>query len=368
MAAPSSPASGQPAHHASGSRLITWSPSVTLVPARGCFNVCGYCSFRLPIDPTNPFVGGLEPEEAASLLRQRPEALEVLLLSGEVAPGAPERARWFERLRRFCQLALNQGRLPHTNAGPLSRREMASLARLNGSMGLMLEGLGPAYDALHRRAPSKHLTRRLEQLELAGRLGIPFTTGLLLGLGETASDRRDALELLAQLQRRWGHIQEVILQPWRDGRHDGPGHADDRARASTSTMPPAQPLAQPPAPLNDAACDDLLQTIAEARAILPPEVHLQLPPNLWPLPRLIEALEAGVDDLGGIDQHDVINPAYPQPRTPSLAATLKSAGYELRPRLCVHDAWIPQLSAPLRQAAGVARARLRQAVVSLSLA
>ncbi|MEB3361999.1 MAG: 7,8-didemethyl-8-hydroxy-5-deazariboflavin synthase subunit CofG [Synechococcaceae cyanobacterium] len=350
MAAPSGPASGHTAHHASGSRLITWSPSVTLVPARGCFNACGYCSFRLPSDPADPFVGGHDPQEAVTLLRQRPEALEVLLLSGEVAPGAPERARWFGRLRLFCQLALNQGRLPHTNAGPLSRREMASLARLNGSMGLMLEGLGPAYDALHQRAPSKRLARRLEQLELAGRLGIPFTTGLLLGLGETASDRRDALELLAQLQRRWGHIQEVILQPWRAG--------PDPLSGGNPT----------PEPLADACCDELLRTIAEARAILPPEVHLQLPPNLWPARRLIEALEAGINDLGGIDIHDVINPAYPQPRIASLAATLETAGYQLRPRLCVHDAWIPRLSAPLRHAASVASARLRQASLTPSLA
>jgi FO synthase subunit 1 len=281
--------------------------------------------------------------------------LEVLLLSGEVAPGAPERTRWFGRLRLFCQLALDQGRLPHTNAGPLSRREMASLARLNGSMGLMLEGLGPAYDALHQGAPSKRLARRLEQLELAGRLGIPFTTGLLLGLGETASDRRDALELLAHLQRRWGHIQEVILQPWRAGPDPLP-----------SGGPAPAPLAD--ASCDDASCDDLLRTIAEARAILPPEVHLQLPPNLWPARRLIEALEAGINDLGGIDHHDVINPAYPQPRIASLAASLEAAGYRLRPRLCVHDAWIPRLSAPLQQAARVASARLREASLTPSLA
>ena len=92
--------------------------------------------------------------------------------------------------------SLAQGRLPHTNAGPLSPREMAALARLNPSMGLMLEGLGPAYDRLHRRAPSKDLAVRLAQLQQAGRLGVPFTTGLLLGVGETQAERRQALELL----------------------------------------------------------------------------------------------------------------------------------------------------------------------------
>jgi FO synthase subunit 1 len=352
--------------------VITWSPSVTLVPARGCFNACGYCSFRLPVDPANPFSGGLEPEAAATLLRQRPEALEVLLLSGEVAPEAPDRGRWFGRLRQFCQLAWEQGRLPHTNAGPLSRREMALLGRLNGSLGLMLEGLGPAYDAPHRQAPSKRLARRLEQLELAGRLGIPFTTGLLLGLGESASDRRDALELLAHLHSRWGHIQEVILQPW----HPGPDPAGGPSPGGTSpsstfpnstspsstlpnsTAPGSPAAAQTPAPLADATCDALLATIAAARSILPPEVHLQLPPNLWPAARLIEALDAGINDLGGIDLHDVINPAYPQPHIGSLAATLAAAGYQLRPRLCVHRAWYGFLPTALGQRAIALEARL----------
>ena len=317
--------------HATGPRVITWSPSATLVPARGCFNACGYCGFRLPAASDDPFVGGIDPEAATALLRQRPEAFEVLLLSGEVAPEAPERGRWFARLRQLCQLALAHGRLPHTNAGPLSRREMAQLARLNASMGLMLEGLGPAFDRFHQQAPSKRLARRLEQLEQAGRLGIPFTTGLLLGLGESAADRRDALELLAHLQRRWGHLQEVILQPWR----------------------PAQPK-----PLEAHEVEDLLVTIAEARRLLPAEVHLQLPANLWPSEALPRALEAGIDDLGGIDLHDVINPTYPQPRIGRLAATLATAGYQLRPRLCVHRAWFGFLPPPLRQRAIALEARL----------
>jgi FO synthase subunit 1 len=201
---------------------------------------------------------------------------------------------------------------------------MAALSRLNPSMGLMLEGLGPAYDAQHRHAPSKGLLPRLTQLEQAGRLGIPFTTGLLLGLGESHRDRRDALELIALLQRNWGHIQEVILQPYR-------------------------PPQVPPEPLSNAEQQDLLTLIAEARRILPPEVHLQLPPNLWPLDTLPDALEAGIDDLGGIDTDDVINPAYPQPSLQALAQRLERAGWQLQPRLCVHAAWIPRLPLPLRR-------------------
>ena len=307
-------------------RRITWSPSVTLVPTHHCFNSCSYCGFRLSPPPGDPLGDALSDAAAHARLAERPAALEVLLLSGEVSPASRHRRRWFSRLKQLALLALAAGRLPHTNAGPLSLAEMAALARCNPSMGLMLEGLGPVYDALHRQAPSKLLATRIGQLEQAGRLGIPFTTGLLLGLGETRQQRRAALELLADLQRRWGHLQEVILQPWRPS--DGPW-----------------------TPLTTSEQQDLLATIAEARAILPPEVHLQLPPNLWPLATLPEALEAGIDDLGGIDELDVISPAYRQPGPARLAGCLAAAGWSLEPRLCVHREWLDRLSPPLLRAA-----------------
>ena len=317
-------------------RRITWSPSLTLVPTRACFNACAYCGFRQPIDPLAPLAGALDDAAAAARLAAQPQAVEVLLLSGELPPQSPQRSAWFARLLALSRLALARGRLPHTNAGPLSPAEMAALGRLNPSMGLMLEGLGPAYDALHRQAPSKRLAVRLAQLEQAGRLGIPFTTGLLLGVGESRDDRRRALELIALIQQQWGHIQEVILQPFHP-----PGQAPDQA----------------PRPLAAAGQAELLETIAEARRILPPEVHLQLPPNLWPLERLGEALEAGIDDLGGIDHRDVINPAHPQPDPRLLAELLARAGWRLEPRLCVHDAWLPWLPPALRRAAEACRRR-----------
>jgi FO synthase subunit 1 len=300
-------------------RPITWSPSLTLVPSRGCFNACGYCSFRVPLDQAEP----LSFVQAEARLAAAPRATEVLLLSGEVAPGSPQRSAWFARLVHLSRLALAAGRLPHTNAGPLGLREMAALGRLNPSMGLMLEGLGPAYDRLHSHAPSKRLEVRLGQLQQAGRLGIPFTTGLLLGVGESWDDRRAALRLLAELQRRWGHLQEVILQPWRP----------DGAAAR---------------PLSSAEQVDLLELISLARRELPREVHLQMPPNLWPLAALPAALEAGIDDLGGIDAIDVINPAYPQPAPLQLEQVLAARGWSLRPRPCVHRAWWPWLPAVLQ--------------------
>ena len=326
--APISPADVCPA-----ARPITWSPSVTLVPTRACFNACGYCSFRRPPDPIEPLADALGDGEARAVLAARPWAAEVLLLSGELAPHSPHRQAWLQRLLDLCRLAWAEGRLPHTNAGPLSLGEMADLGRLNGSMGLMLEGLGPAYDALHRRAPSKRLEVRVAQLEQAGRLGIPFTTGLLLGVGESQADRREALELLARLQGRWGHLQEVILQPYRP----------DGATAQR---------------LTSVEQADLLGTIAEARRILPPEVHLQMPPNLWSLEALPAALAAGIDDLGGIDSGDVINPAYSQPSPTDLAAVLERSGYRLVPRLCVHPAWLSSLPAAVQDQARRAESRL----------
>lgn len=315
-------------------RVVTWSPSVTLVPTQACFNACAYCSFRRPLHGEV----WLSDHEAQQQLQSRPAALEVLLLSGEVAATAPNRSAWFGRLLRLSQLAVAQGRLPHTNAGPLSRFEMAALARCNPSMGLMLEGLSPAHDRAHRHAPSKALDVRLGQLELAGRLGIPWTTGLLLGLGETAQQRCEALELLALLQSQWGHIQEVILQPWRP----------DGERAE---------------PLSPADRDALLETIALARQILPAEVHLQLPPNLWPLAQLHQALEAGIDDLGGIDSHDVINPAYPQHSPGRLQAVLADAGWQLKPRLAVHARWIAGLPPGLRARAALLQQQIDSAVL-----
>jgi FO synthase subunit 1 len=315
-------------------RVVTWSPSVTLVPTRSCFNACGYCGFRLSPAAGDPLSDALTDQQAERQLVASPGASEVLLLSGELAPSSPHRRRWFSRLLTLSRLALLHGRLPHTNAGPLSVGEMAALGRLNPSLGLMLEGLGPAYDTLHRWAPSKALSVRLTQLEQAGRLGIPFTTGLLLGVGESQADRRAALELLAEIQRRWGHLQEVILQPWR-------------------------PAGVPAKPLEPADVDDLLSTIAEARSILPAQVHLQLPPNLWPLDRLVDALEAGIDDLGGIDGVDVINPAYGQPLPMVLANHLERAGWRLRPRLCVHQGWLARLPPSLRGHAETLRQQLK---------
>ncbi len=180
------------------SQIVTYSPAYTLVPTYECFNRCTYCNFR--VDP------GQSPWLTLAVAQQQLEKLhsqgicEILVLSGEVHPRSPKRESWFGRIYDICQLALSMGFLPHTNAGPLSFAEMEKLKQVNVSMGLMLEQLTPKLlQTVHRQAPSKVPSLRLQQLEWAGELRIPFTTGLLLGIGETSADWWETLEAIATL-------------------------------------------------------------------------------------------------------------------------------------------------------------------------
>ena len=245
--------------------------------------------------------------------------IEVLLLSGEVHPRSPRRRAWIERLYDLAALALEMGFLPHTNAGPLSRLEMERLKQVNVSMGLMLEQMTPAFlETVHRYAPSKRPQVRLQQLMWAGELRIPFTTGLLLGLGETEADWIETLEHIAALQGRYGHIQEVILQP----------HSPGQAQALAAPALPSQRL---------------VKAVELARDRLPDSIALQIPPNLVD-PKILQAcLEAGVRDMGGIGPIDEVNPDYAHP-TPASLATAIAPGWSLAPRLPVYaqyDEWLP---------------------------
>jgi len=293
-------------------RIVTYSPAYTIVPTYECFNCCRYCNFRV-----NP---GQDEWLSLTTARDRLQALqntgviEVLILSGEVHPDSPRRAAWFEHLYQLGQLALELGFLPHTNAGPLSFAEMARLKQVNVSLGLMLEQVTPRLlTTVHRHAPSKVPEKRLEQLAWAGELGIPFTTGILLGIGETIAERRESLQAIAALHARWGHIQEVILQPHRQG------------QAQTWVGPNLDP-------------QEFIQSIADARHILPPSITIQVPPNLLPDPTfLLACLEAGARDLGGLGPKDEVNPDYPHPQVPVLQTQLAAAGWQLVPRLPVYS-------------------------------
>lgn len=299
-------------------RTITYSPAYTIVPTYECFNRCSYCNFRT--DPgQSPWMTLSDAENIFKKLKKL-HICEILILSGEVHPQSPRRQEWFERIYQLCELALAMGFLPHTNAGPLSFEEMQKLKGVNVSMGLMLEQLTPnLLKTVHKHAPSKLPEVRLQQLQWAGELNIPFTTGLLLGIGESENDWDLTLEAIAQIHHRYHHIQEVILQPHSPG--------NNQTFEGKSFDPHKLP-----------------EVIAKARKILPLDVAIQTPPNLvsdkqW----LIACLEAGVSDLGGISPKDEVNPNYPHPTAQVLRKTLENAGWELIPRLPIYqqfDCWM----------------------------
>lgn len=302
------------------SKIITYSPAYTIVPTYECFNRCTYCNFRTDPDKS-PWLS-LQSAETQLLSPKARGAIEILILSGEVHPKSPRRQAWFQRIYDLCKLTLSLGFLPHTNAGPLTRAEMAQLKQVNVSMGLMLEQITPKLlQTFHKNAPSKRPQLRLEQLEWAGELKIPFTTGLLLGIGETKEDWRETLVAIAAVHEKWGHIQEVILQPHTPG---------DR-----------QIWNSPAFDINL-----LPEVVAIAREILPSTIALQIPPNLVTKPDILLAcLDAGVADLGGIGPRDEVNPNYPHPHYQALAEVLYPQGWQLIPRLPVYpqyNNWLPE--------------------------
>jgi 7,8-didemethyl-8-hydroxy-5-deazariboflavin synthase len=256
---------------------------------------------------------------------QSTSTCEVLILSGEVHPQSQRRGAWFNSIYQLGKLALSMGFLPHTNAGILTRTEMQQLATVNVSLGLMLESVDEGLLAtVHRFAPSKEIAIRLEQLEWAGEFGIPFTTGLLLGIGEREDSWRETLQAIARIDRRWGHIQEVILQPYQPG---------------------SQELLS-----NDGFdLNRLPQIVKLARGILADRITIQIPPNLISDDRiLLDCLNSGARDLGGIVPKDEVNPDYHHSNITQLADLLATNNYLLQPRLPIYPQFDRLLSPQLR--------------------
>lgn len=299
--------------------VITYSPAFTIVPTYECFNRCSYCNFRVDVGTEEST--SIEQTEKKLQKLDKQSIAEILVLSGEVHPLSINRAKWFTKIHKTCQLALDYDFLPHTNAGPLSWAEMKQLKELNVSMGLMLEQVNPKFlQTVHQNAPSKQPQLRLQQLEWAGKFKIPFTTGILLGIGETMQDIEESLRAIASIQNRWAHIQEVILQPHSVG---------SKQEADLPTFEPS-----------------LLPTvIAKAKKILPESISIQIPPNLVADSNfLLDCLEAGATDLGGLSPVDEVNPDYPHPTAESLSRILAQAGWRLKPRLPVYSkyySWLP---------------------------
>jgi FO synthase len=304
---------------------VTYSPKVFIPLTMLCRDKCGYCTFaKAPARMAAPY---LTPDQVLGIARRGAEAgcHEALFTLGERPelryPGA---SAWLEAhgygstidyLVAMCQLVLDEtGLLPHANAGALFSDELTQLRTVSASQGMMVESLREDLDA-HRGAPDKTPARRLATLEAAGEQEIPFTTGILVGIGEDRTERVRALEAIAASHARHGHVQEVIVQNFLPK----PGTAMHRAPA----CPPG----------------DFLDAIALARLILPPDVHVQAPPNLSDDFGIL--LEAGIDDWGGVSPvtADHVNPERPWPALDRLRDVTEQRGFNLAPRLTIYPSF-----------------------------
>ena len=305
------------------SSIITYSPAYTIVPTYECFNRCSYCNFRT--DPGKDTWLSLEEAKQRLISLQQKGIWEILILSGEVHPNSPRRQRWFQHIYDLCELALELGFFPHSNAGPLSYLEMKQLKQVNVSMGLMLEQLTPhLLETVHKNAPSKKPEIRLQQLAYAGELKIPFTTGILLGIGETEADWWESLRAIAQQHQTYQHIQEVILQPHQIGQKQS-------WRKDGFNL------------------EEFPKLIKKAREILPSDIAIQIPPNLISDSQfLLHCIKAGATDLGGIGVIDEVNPDYPHLHVHSLQEILKQEGWQLKPRLPIYPQYYHWLSPRLK--------------------
>jgi 7,8-didemethyl-8-hydroxy-5-deazariboflavin synthase CofG subunit len=334
--------------------VITYSRKVFIPLTNLCRDYCGYCTFRR--DPADPGARTMAPDEVLAVARQgeRLGCKEALFSLGDkpelLFPEMRETLRRFgykstlHYLEAMCDLVLREtGLLPHPNPGLLSAEWIARLAAVSPSMGLMLEttnGSLLAPGKAHDQAPDKLPARRLRTIEEAGRQNVPFTTGLLIGIGESLPDRVDTLLAIRELHERYGHIQEVIVQNFR--------------------VKPAIPMANWPEPSRG----EMLRAVAVARLLLP-EVNIQAPPNLS-APYYEELVDAGINDWGGISPltPDFINPERPWPHLEQLRLRTESKGCELRQRLPVY----PEFVAAVMSKPGLVSEKLEDAMGSDGLA
>jgi len=312
-------------------RVITYSRKVFIPLTNLCRDYCGYCTFRR--DPGQPGAHTMTPEEVLAVARagEKTGCTEALFSLGDkpelLFPEMRETLRrlgyrsTLHYLEAMCELVLREtSLLPHPNPGLMSAEWISRLAVVSPSMGLMLETTNPsllAPGAAHDNAPDKLPAKRLRTIEEAGKQGVAFTTGILVGIGESLQDRVDALLAIRDLHRRYGHIQEVIIQNFR--------------------AKPEIPMHEWPEPSRG----EMLRTVAVARLLMP-NVNIQAPPNLSD-PDYEELLDAGINDWGGISPltPDFINPERPWPHLLELEKRTKAKGFELRQRLPVYPEFLP---------------------------
>jgi 7,8-didemethyl-8-hydroxy-5-deazariboflavin synthase CofG subunit len=310
---------------------VTFSKKVFIPLTTLCRDYCSYCTFRK--DPGQPGAHFMTPEEVLALAEQGRGAgcKEALFSLGDQPERIFPEAREFLRQQGFSrtldyaaamsELVLDRtGLLPHANPGVMDRPALERFKDSNVSVGLMLETVSPRLmrDGLpHAKAPDKVPALRLRTIEEAGKLSIAFTTGILIGIGETLEERIDSLFAIRALHEKYGHVQEVIVQNFR--------------------AKPEIPMAHHPEP----TLDDMLRTLAIARLILGPQMNLQAPPNLSyaDFPRL---LEAGINDWGGISPvtKDFINPEAAWPQISKLRNETQARGFTLRERLALYPEFV----------------------------
>jgi FO synthase len=323
-------------------RRVTFSRNFTLSLSRTCQCYCKYCAFATHRAHL------YSPAEVERILddASRRGAKELLVLTGE----RPEvNAEVAARLAEYghedftsyvawaCERAIERGMLPHTNLGALSREDLARLREVTASQGLMLESINPDL-VVHQGSPTKHPEVRLETIRAAGELRIPFTSGILVGIGETPAERIEALETLAGLQREHGHLQEIILQNFvAHPRYYGAEPAEIADESQRGERPPGEELA-PPSWATPISLDDMRTLVRECRRLMP-DVGVQIPPNLsdWWLP----LIEEGATDLGGLSANgDHISPEHPFPSVHRMRKELAPRGYALTERLCVYPQYM----------------------------
>lgn len=308
-------------------KIVSFSPKVFIPLTQLCRDFCGYCTFRR--DPASASRLYMTPEEILEVARagQRLGCTEALFTLGERPEQRYLEAReWLQSrgyrttldyLTDMCRLVMEEtSLLAHPNPGTMSRHEMEALQPYSPSMGLMLESTGQRLHlpgGPHEFAPSKRPRVRLRTIEIAGELRIPFTTGILIGIGETRLERIESLLAIRRLHRDYRHVQEVIIQNFRAKPHTSMSNA------------------------HDATAQELLWTVAVARLLLGPDANIQVPPNLssqdYPT-----FLSAGINDWGGISPLtiDYVNPEAPWPKIEELDRQTRLMGFDLRPRLPVY--------------------------------
>lgn len=314
-------------------RVVTFSPKIFVPLTNLCRDFCGYCTFRKA--PEDAGAKTMTLDEVLRVVRQgeRLGCTEVLFSLGDkpevIYPemkqflAARGHQRTLDYLHQACRAVLDESELlPHANPGVMGKADLHRLKEVNVSMGLMLESVSERLllpGGAHDNAPDKRPAVRLRTLETAGKLRIPFTTGILIGIGENWQERIDSLLAIGELHRRYGHIQEVIIQNFR--------------------AKPATPMRAYP----DATRDDMGKTIALARLILGGTMNIQAPPNLTPDGYELY-LEAGINDWGGVSPltPDFINPEAPWPALRLLQEKSAQAGFDLRARLPIYPEYVQQ--------------------------